>query len=235
MKNNSLLLAVLFLCIAHVCFGQSLNPLLASYIEVTGTAEEEVVPDEIFITITLKERYVNKEKLTIEAQETQLKKALLSIGIDLKNLYLADINADFVKIRRQKKDVLTQKDYSLKVQNASMAGQVFQELDKLDITDGYIAKVNHSKLDSLKKEIRIKAIKAAKEKATYLLAALGEQPGKVLVVTDSPDASSQPYYPMPRVMMMKADGIPEAQQPAAEIEFQKIKLSSSIYVKFAVK
>ena len=85
-------------------------------------------------------------------------------------------------------------------------------------------------------EIRIKAIKAAKEKATYLLAALGEQPGKVLVVTDSQDGGGvQPFYPMPRMMAMKADGVPEMQEPLEEIQFQKIKLSSSIYVKFAVK
>jgi uncharacterized protein YggE len=205
----------------------------SSYIEVTGTAEEEVVPDEIFISITLKERYVNKEKITIETQEGQMKNAIKTLGIDLKNLYLSDVNSDYVKVRRQKKDMLTKKEYVLKVETAAMVGQVFQELDKMDITDGFISKVNHSKMDSLKKEIRIKAIKSAKEKATYLLAALGEQVGKVMVVTDSPDPGTQPYYPMPRMMaMVAADGIPETKD---EIEFQKIKLTSSIFVKFAVK
>jgi hypothetical protein len=129
--------------------------------------------------------------------------------------------------------MLTKKEYVLKVGTAAIVGQVFQELDKMDITDGFISKVNHSKLDSLKRENRIRAIKSAKEKATYLLAALGEQVGKVLVVTDSPDPGTQPFYPMPRMMaMVAADGVPEQKE---EIEFQKIKLTSSIFVKFAVK
>jgi uncharacterized protein YggE len=202
-----------------------------SYIDVTGTAEKEVIPDEIFINITLLERYINKEKLTIEVQEVNLKQALKSIGIDLKDLYVSDINADFVKIRRQKKDVLTKKDYTLKVSNAATIAKVFAELDKLDITDAYISKVHHSKIDSLKKEVRIMAIKAAKQKADYLLEALGEQTGKVLVVTDSPDPV-QPYYPMPRVMTMAQEAVPPA---ADELQFQKIKLSASIYVKFAIQ
>jgi uncharacterized protein YggE len=238
MNFSAPIFTAILLSVALLSFGQANTPLpsiSSSYIEVTGKADEEIIPDEIFITIALKERYINKEKITIDVQEMQLKNALRSIGVDLKNLFLSDINADYVKIRRQKKDVLTQKDYVLKVGTAAMVGQVFLELDKIDITDGYISKVDHSKIDSLQKDVRIKAIKSAKEKATYLLAALGEQPGKVLVVTDSPDASTQPYYPMPRVMMMKAEGMPAEQEPAAEIEFQKIKLSSSIYVKFAVK
>jgi uncharacterized protein YggE len=232
---RKLIITSVFLITGLYSFAQSpaFSTAMPSYIEVTGTAEEEVVPDEIFITITLKERYINKDKITIETQEGQMKNALKSIGIDLKNLYLSDVNSDYVKIRRQKKDMLTKKEYVLKVATASMVGQVFNELDKMDITDGYISKVNHSKLDSLKKEIRIKAIKSAKEKATYLLAALGEQVGKVLVVTDSPDPGTQPYYPMPRMMaMVAADGVPEQKE---EIEFQKIKLTSSIFVKFAVK
>lgn len=235
MKNNSFLLTALMLIMHYFSFSQAPNPLPGSYIEVTGTAEEEVIPDEIFITITLKERYVNKDKLTIDVQEAQLKNAIRAIGIDLKNLYLSDINADYVKVRRQKKDVLTQKDYVLKVSNATVVGQVFLELDKLDIKDGYISRVHHSRIDSLKKEIKIKAIKAAKEKAVYLLAALGEQPGKVLVVTDTPESTFQPFYATPRAMMMKADGFPDEQELPAEIQFQKIKLSSNIYVKFAVK
>ena len=205
--------------------------LESSYIEVTGTAEKEVIPDEIFINITLAERYINKDKLTIEVQETNLKQVLKNIGIDLKELFVSDVNADYVKIRRRQKDLLTKKDFTLKVNTAAIVGQVFQELDKLDITDAFISKVHHSKMDSLKKDIRIMAVKAARHKADYLLGALGEQTGKVLVVTDSPDPA-QPYYPMPRVMAMAKEVTSPAED---ELQFQKIKLTASIYVKFAIK
>ncbi|MFN5843467.1 MAG: SIMPL domain-containing protein, partial [Bacteroidota bacterium] len=113
------------------------------YIEVNGTAEKEVVPDEIFISITLREKYVDKTKITIDIQEESLINALKNIGIDLSNLYLSDANADYVKVYWQKKDVLTRKDYTLKVSNATAVGNVFIELDKIKITDAYVSKVNH--------------------------------------------------------------------------------------------
>jgi uncharacterized protein YggE len=158
-----------------LAFGQN-NPAKLDeqpYIEVTGTAEQEIVPDEIYIGIVIREKYAGKVKLSIEEQEVKLKNAVKSLGIDLDNLYLSDVNADYVKIRWQKKDVLTKKEYTLKVSNATAVGQVFVELEKLEITDGFIAKVNHSKMDKWKKEVKIQAIQDAKEKAQYLLKAIG--------------------------------------------------------------
>lgn len=209
------------------------------YIEVTGTAETEVVPDEIYISIVIRERYAGKEKQTIEMQEEKLKFALVEIGVDMKNLYLADANADYVKIKWRTKDVLTKKDYLLKVNNAGKVGQVFQQLDKLEITDAYIAKVNHSKIDSLKKEIRIQAIKAAKTKADYLLKAINEQTDKALIVQEREN-----FYGEPRTsnVMYKSQAFAEelsADEGKAksenEIEFKKIKIQASMFVKFSIK
>jgi hypothetical protein len=39
----------------------------APYIEVTGMAEKEIIPDEIYIRIIIKERYDGRDKITIEA------------------------------------------------------------------------------------------------------------------------------------------------------------------------
>lgn len=211
------------------------------FIEVTGTAEQEVVPDEIYIKITIREKYVNKEKITIEAQEEKLKAALREIGVDVKNLSLSDANADYVKVKWGTKDVLTKKDFILKVGDAVTLGKAFQQLDKLEITDAFVSKVNHSKIDSLRKEVRIMAIKAAKAKTDYLLMAIGEQTGKPMVVRElelenlplssniinvgGSRASMQGYY---------IDGI-EMKDDEEEIQFQKIKLQAAIYVKFLIK
>ena len=142
------------------------------YIEVTGVAEQEVVPDEIYVSIIIREKYSNKEKVSIQVQEEKLKGQLKSLGIDMSNLFLADANADLITIRWKNTGLLTQKEYTLKLSNATQVGQVFQQLDKLDITDAGIQRVHYSKLDSLKKEVKIAAIKAAKAKADYLLAAI---------------------------------------------------------------
>lgn len=231
-------LIIAFLATTFTMYGQTYFPKSeeSPYIEVTGTAEQEVIPDEIYIGITIKERYVNKLKISIEEQEGKLKTALKSLNIDLTNLYLSDANADYVKIKWQKKDVLTKKDYTLKVSNATMVGQVFLELEKLEITEASISKVNHSKIDSLKKDIRIKAIKDAKDKADYLLHAIGEQTGKPLIIREN--EIYQPYRTFATPMMgarASVDAEYYIQAQEEEIQFQKIKLQTSIYVKFSIK
>lgn len=205
------------------------------YIEVTGVAELEIVPDQIFITIVLKE----KDKESIEVQEEKLKTALKEIGVDIKNLYLSDAKSNYMRPSAFKaKDVITSKQYTLKVSDAKMVGKVFQQLDKLDITNADLSDVNHSKIDSLKKEVRIMAIKAAKAKADYLLAAIGEQTGKPLQVqeTDIPIKNNSYLNGLygsrsANNVVFIEDGVPVEDN----ILFLKMKIESSIYVKFLIK
>ncbi len=211
------------------------------FIEVNGVAEQEIIPDQIYISIIIREKYVNKEKITIESQEEKLKALLKEINIPTSNLYLSDANADYVKVKFRTKDVLTKKDYTLKVSNATAVGQVFQQLEKLEINDANVSKVSHSKIDSLRKEIRIAAIKAAKTKADYLLNAIGEQTGKPLIVRENSNGNLEFNYNRnsnTRVTSYQnVRFLDDSEKSSAdeEIQFQKIKIQSSIYVKFLIK
>mgnify|MGYP003338191953 CR=1 FL=1 len=242
MTNIKTFLIVVALTITTSTFGQTkFDCEEKPYIEVTGSAVKDVIPDEVYIYIIIHEKYVNKEKVTIESQEEKLKTYLKDIGVDIKNLYLSDANADYVKVKWRTKEVLTKKDYTLKVSTATTVGQVFQQLDKLEITDAFIAKVSHSKLDSLKKEVKILAIKAAKNKADYLLAAIGEQTGKPLIVQELENGitpttgenyrgsrlSETAYY----VDVVKMSGSDKEE----ELQFKKIKIEAFVFVKFAIK
>ncbi len=219
------------------------NEIQLPYIEVTGTAEKLVIPDEIYVGFYLQEKYVNKVKISVEEQEVKLKDAIKSIGVDLRNLSISDLTADYIKVSWQKKDVLTKKNYTLKLPDATLVGKFFQELDKLDITDAYISKVNYSRMDSLKKEVKINAIKAAKNKADYLLEAIGEKTGKALVVREEEIANNNynynSNYPITYIDGVKVQGsvnIPlSAKDKDNEIQFQKIPVKYTIYVKFSIE
>lgn len=212
------------------------------YIEVTGTAEKEIIPDEIYISITIRERQEGKETITIEKQEADLKAGLAAIGVPLSNLSLSDANADYIRIRLAKKDVVLKSEYLLKVGDAVTVGKVFDKLDELKILDAYIAKVSHSKIEELKKEVRIQAIKSAKDKGSYLLDAIGEKLGKPLVVNETPgidmDMISNHAYGISgfkggRVAsgyLLQKEG-----EDDMGLQFQKIKLKSAIYVRFEIK
>lgn len=209
------------------------------YIEVTGIAEKEVIPDEIYIAFSIREKYENKLKVTIEEQEDKLKTALKSLGINLSDLYISDITSDYVRIYWKKKDVLTKKDYTLKVSDAATVGQVYLEFEKLEISSGHIAKVSHSKLDSLRRDVNIMAIKAAKTKADYLLAALGVQAGAPLVIVEKETLSPNSGYSA-NSRGARSDGYYfyddfKGRNEDNEIQFLKIKIQSNIVVKFSIQ
>lgn len=222
---------LLLLMAAVSVFGQD-----TSYIEVTGTAEKEVIPDEIYIAITIRERFEGKVKISIEKQELDLKDALKSIGVSIENLFLSDANADYIRVKRSKKNVISSTEYILKVGDALTVGKVFEKLDALNIYGSYIAKVNHSKILEYKKEVRIMAIKAAKEKADYLLEAIGEETGKALKVNELNQNMGYANTSLnSRSMGHSTHKEKKEGSDEVVIQFKKIKLRASIYVKFEIK
>lgn len=240
MKNLRTLavLSIIFLSVGVFAQLPANNAEIA-FIEVNGTAENEIVPDEIYISITLKEREEGRDKYTIEQQETRLKQGLNALGISLDNLSLSDANANYVRVKWSGRDVLTRTEYLLKVNDAVSVGKVFEMLDEIKINDARIARVDHSKLDELKKEVRIMAIKAAKAKADYLLEAIGAETGKPLIVREM--AMQIPNEQMLNIrgqstqsMLYEVEGLKYTDADKL-IQFQKIKIRESVYVKFGIK
>jgi uncharacterized protein YggE len=199
------------------------------FIEVTGTDETEITPDELFLTITLQE---SKERPAIQKQEEELKQSIKELGIDLSNLTLNSANADYGKVRLMKKDVQVSKSYILKISNAEMIGKVYEKLDKINAQDAYISRVDHSKMTEIKKESRIKAIKAAREKVDYLLAAVGQQAGQPIQITE---VENYIQNFVPNVIMAKrATFAAESMDDNQEISFKKIKLKTSFLVRYEI-
>lgn len=205
-------------------------------IEVVGTGEMEVVPNEIFLSFTLKERFDGKTKIDIEKQEKELKKNLVKIGIDINDLQLADAASDYIKIKRKKSDVIASKDYILKVKTTSEIANVFEMLDEIDAFNANILRVNHSEIEKFKVEVKMMAVKAAKEKASYLLTAIGEKLGKPILIQER--ETYEDFQPLRKTAMMAnmvMDAAGEQEEALPEIGFQKIKLKYSVFAKFAIQ
>jgi len=209
------------------------------YIEVTGTAEKEIIPDEIYISIAIRERPSGRDEITVEEQEEQLKIALKKIGVSTDKLYLSDANADYINVRWSKKEVVSETNYLLMVDSAATVGRVFEKLDELKIDDAYISKVSHSKIREFKKEVHIMAIKAAKDKADYLLAAIGEKTGKALVVKETYESVRDDRYSNVQIQDLEVIqfSMVNSQESKKKVllQFKKIKLQASIYAKFEIE
>lgn len=207
------------------------------YIQVTGTSELEVVPDEIYITINLLERMDGKEKISIEKQEGELKKHLKELSIDLSNLTLNSANADYGKVRWATKDVLIRKSYLLKVGDADMLSKVFERLDQMNAKDAFVSKFTHSKILEYQKENRIKAVKAAKEKIDYLLAALDQKAGKAIEIHENENYvqnNASNLRSMTSNVAMSYGNDRSLDEASSEISFKKIKIRSSFLVKYEI-
>ncbi|MBD78487.1 MAG: hypothetical protein CL840_06180 [Crocinitomicaceae bacterium] len=208
------------------------------YIEVTGTHEMQIVPDEIYVEITIQERVEGKTKITIEEQLEELKKGISELGIDLKNLNLSNSQSNYIKIKWGKKDVLNRSEFVVKLKTAEETGKVFMLLDKLDLQNARILKVDHSEKVELQKQARILAIKAAKDKANYLLEAIGQKPGKAILVKEHKYSD---YMENTNGIYSRVAGVAqstysiERKDKTKEIGFKKITLRSSMYVIFEIE
>jgi len=164
-----------------------------------------------------------------------MKKQLQKVGFNLDNLSLADASAGFVAVKRKKQEVLTSKNYIIKVATTTEVASVFDVLDSVEALNADISRVAHSEIEKYRKEVKIMAVKAAQEKAGYLLEAIGETIGKPLMIQER--ESYDDIMPMPRManmkMAMSADAEFAAEVP--EISFQKIKLKYSVFARFAIE
>lgn len=206
------------------------------YIEVNGMAEKEVVPDRIYLGILIRERITGKDKVTVAQQEEKLKSGLKRKGIALENLYLSDANANYYHHKWRNREVISQTQYELRLGNATEVSEVFALLDEIEITDAWISKVDHSRMEELKKDLRIEAIKSAKAKSDYLLNAISQQTGKALIVRENEVYQPPVYFNKMANAQMDMLEVAGAATPAYEpVDFRKIKIQTSIYVKFEVK
>ncbi len=221
-------------CVLTSVMGQSKNFLDVPYLETSARVDTLVTPDKIYLSITIQEKD-SKGKKSVEEQENKMAQSLRALGIDIdKQLVIKDLSSNFKKYFLRQKDVLKSKQYSLLVYSGKKAGEAMVALEKLDIANTYLEKTEYSKMDALELELKSKAVKKAKKKAEALTAPLGQTVGAAIHILDT----STPYYPKynqaPRMQMkaMEMD-MAEGQQPL-DIDFEKIKVETSVNVKFKI-
>ncbi|MCT4699110.1 SIMPL domain-containing protein [Tenacibaculum haliotis] len=226
---------IIFLFLSATFFGQTLKDS-KPFIEVTGSAELEISPDEIYLDLRLKEKMKNGKKITLTTLENTLKTALEAIDIPKTDLFISDINSVISKTGWFSEEVLSIGKYSLKVTSPDKLKKVFEVFKKLKITDTKITKATHSKLTFYKRENRIAAIKAAKEKANYLLNAINSSTGKPLKVNETAH-QLQNFAQLNHLnITSEYSSISKTKNYRKDIvQFENIKLTSSIYVVFEIK
>lgn len=227
MKRGMVLVAALMLTTS--LYAQQTNVMDQPYIEVSGRAKVEVVPDKIYVQITIDGDSKGQE--TVLQQEKEMVQRFDALGIDVeKKLVVQELFNSALKSNK----VTTFKMYRLEVNSATQLAHVFQALQAIGIAQAEIESVDVSNKEELIQKIRAEAAQNARQNALVLANALGQELGKALYVQDY---STSPYEYMN--MSTRDYAIAEVREVVAEVapvlEFQKVTLNSSVRVRFLLK
>lgn len=210
-------------------------------IDVSGNSKMEIIPDRVFVSVTLDERTDVKHAYTYKQQEDSLLSLMKIMQIPKNKIQIKDAGNDYLQMRKLGKSVIAHKTYLIELQHVKQLNLLFSKLDKWIVFKAWIENVDHSKIDSLKRQGQIMAVKNAHEKALYLLAPLGKSIGNVLYVSDVQDLSiSRTFNYVADVNVRskwsgaEAD-IDHEETPANDVDFETMKLEYLVTVKFEIK
>jgi uncharacterized protein len=240
MKQIFISFAVLLL--TTTAFAQAqVNPYPKT-ITVNGSAEMEIIPDEIYVQVDLKE-YEKKGqgKINIETIKRNFLNNVKAIGIPDSLVSIAAYDGfggnPWLRKKNKKNELFASISYQVKIKTSKQLDDLVDKLDDEATTNFYIQRTSHSKLAEYRKQLKIQAVKAAKEKAQYLSQAIDENIG-VAVTINEPTEYYQPYYNTMRSnVMMKQEAMAAdmANADGVPVDFRKMKLKYDVMVVFALK
>jgi uncharacterized protein YggE len=230
----------LLLPITFAAFSQNSekNFIDQNYIEVTGKAEMDIIPDLVYLKIILSDKD-NKNKQSLDETEKSMLNKLTEIGIDLtKDLSLKDFVSNFKLYWISKSDIILTKEYQLIVHDTKTLQKVFFDLQKLGISNVSIDKLDHSNIEQFRKEVKLNATRAAKDKAESLTSAINQTIGKAIYIQELDNQYSNALQGKVagvnvRIRGVSSDYSSESSMP--DIEFEMINLQYSILVRFELK
>ncbi len=225
------LLIAMLLITSITSYGQSKNFIDQPYLETTARVDTLVIPDRIYLSILITEADT-KGKTSVEKLENKMADKLKTLGIDIeKQLTLTDLGSNFKKYFLRKVDVQKDKEYTLLVHDALTAGKVLMGLESIGISNVNLTKMEYSGLEKLKINLRQRAVVAAKIQGEAMVVPLDQKLGHALFISDlNTGVQNRMTDRMVRVQMSKESDV---DQPI-EIEFEKIKIESTVNVKFAI-
>ncbi|MGC9152025.1 MAG: SIMPL domain-containing protein [Microbacter sp.] len=205
-----------------------------NYIEVIGKADKEVLPDNIYLSITINDKDVKGKSLT--TLEKEMMQQLQLLGIDVsKDLAVKDLESNFKNYWIFKTSIIASKEYALKLHDAATAGKVMIALQNIGISNVSIDRTEYSKMKALQLEVKTEAIKSAQTTAEALCQAIHQTIGRAIYIMELQNYNA--VMPPSRLMMVKNYNRNENPDAPKEpiIEFQPIKVEASVMVRFELK
>ena len=243
MKTKLFLLIITFShCMMQHVNGQMIPNPFPKTITVSGSAEIDVVPDEIFVLVDLKEYKKGGGKLDIETIKNNFLASCKSIGIADSLITIASYEGNNYNYWRWKKkrdqELYAGISYQVKFKDSKKMDELIDKLDDEATTNFRVIRTTHSQIKEFRKQLKIEAVKQAKQKGIYLTEAIDEKLGEAITIQE-PDENSMYYYTLNKTSNValqenkRMDG--SSVDEAAAIDFKKITLKYDVTIVFALK
>ena len=172
MKTKLLLFAV-FLLVCSTAFSQESDN--AKYIEITGTSEITLVPDEIHYLIEIKEYWEEefdgkskpenyRTKVPLIGIERNLRAALRKIGIPEDAIRTQEVGDYW---RERGLEFLVSKRFDITLTDFSQIDEILKVIDTKGVNYMRIGELKNKDMQVYRQQGKIEALKAAQKKAEY--------------------------------------------------------------------
>lgn len=214
------------------------------FIEVTGTSEVEIIPDEIHFIIGIKEYFEEefdgiskpeqyRTKVQIGTIESQLREALKTIGITENDIRTQEVG-DYWRERGM--DFLVGKNLDITLHDFTMIDSIISVIDTKGVSYMRIGEMTNKDILKHHEQGKKDAVLAARRKAEYMAEALGEKIGNVLSIVEHGGGIDN--YTVVQNSKLRMDGAAFGSQtaaaPASEA-FRTIKYTYSVTCRFSLK
>lgn len=209
-----------------------------AYIEMQAKSEREVTPDELYISITIKESDY-KGKKTLQQMQDAMIAVLKANNVDIAESLTLDFMGSSVSYRTFSKRVNPRSEakYILRLSDAGLMQQVIYGLEEKEISNIELEETKYTKAEELKTELGVEAMRKAQEQARALAGAVGQEIGKAITISSWMSQSNpQPRMYKTRVLMSSAaNADTEESAQATPLQISKLTYTVNVSVKFELK
>ena len=235
---SSYLLTVFFFILINNLIG--IIPVFPGGANITGNiAVTAVLAGCTFIAVNLfaikeywKEEFVPKSKpedyktkVPLEWIEKDLRRVLSRAGISDEAIRVQEIGDYW---RQKGKEFLIGKQLDIRLTDFEQINSIIRSVNTWGIESMRIGELKHKDLPMYRKQGKIEALKAAREKASYLVEAMGQQLGEVIRIIEPADNNISRYLPFEAQSNVSMGA-------AATEQYRVIKLRYEMTARFAIK
>ena len=212
-------------------------------IQVTGSADMSVIPDQIEFLIKIEEYFEEqyqpyktsrdyKTKVQLSVIEEDLMTQLKDIGVGSDKIKVQNIGGYW---RYRTKRVTLSKHFSILMDNVSMIDSLLNKINVRGMDYMRIGELKHEDLQEYRKEVKIEALQAARAKAEYLLSSMGKDLGEIVSIKELNSGNNWSSYWWGGSNSSLANSTLGSGQRSDGVDSRSIKLRYEIQATFEIQ